>query len=532
MLIFLLSISLSSSSECPLPNLSAGSFNLTSEQHLKDLMKSEYLFVLAVSAQWCTHCCSMEPYLSYATDALDQSDIKLVRGDLASQGYLSKYIDKTRSLPLLYIVHKNRFRLYDYPMGDTFYAFVDRFYRPFTPLETEEQIDDFLELKDNAQLAVVGFLYDRPEDYYLQKYIDLSIDLIDWPSTRFGFVSNQELIKTMAKRQRHTLYYNSVVMKTRATTKCLDLELDSDILRFITSNAVGLIEEFNPYTSQIYRTIGLPVLVMFIDKNKAAHYDFLQVFEKAGRDYANAVKIAWMDGADPANAERKRAIGLVNDVLPALAFNMVDGRLFPFDDTKEITIHSIQMFIRDFLMNKLKSGPNKSRNPVAQQFEDKFKDTAYVYAGEIDSKVLGEGDDVMLLIYDSNKEDEISIAPHYNKVALRFKELKISTLKVYRIDANLDPVQAKIGNLPTPTLLFYPAYHKSSPFIQYSGEPKVVQMMFFAQKYSDIKFELPELPHLSPDQVPAYWEQVAELDEEQRRKVAAANERRAWDEYF
>ena len=532
MLIFLLGISLSQSSDCPLPNMSSGSFNLTSEPQLKDLMKAEYLFVLAISAQWCTHCCSLEPLLSAATASLSDLNIALVRGDLSTQTYLSKYIDKARPLPLVYIVHKNRLRLCEYPMDDDFYAFIDKFYRPFTSLDTEEQVDDFLVLQETEQLAVVGFLYDLSEDSYLQQYTEAALDIVDWPSTRLGLVGDRALIKTMAKKQKHTQYYNSVVLHTRATTKCLDLEVDSDILRFITSNAVGLIEELNTYTFQVYRTIGLPLLVMFIDKNKAEHYEFLQLFEKAGRDYVDAVKIVWMDGATPANAEKRRSVGLVNDILPAMAFNLLDGRLFPYDDTKEITIPGIRVFIRDFLQNKLKSGPNKSIISAAQEFDDKFKDTTYLYASEIDSKVLSEGYDVMLLIYDSKQEDAISIAPYFNKMALRFRELKIDTLKIYRIDANLDPVQAKIGNLRSPTILLYPAYHKKNPFIQYSGEGRVVQLMFFAQKYADIKFELPELPHLSPDQVPAYWEQVAELDEEHRKKVAAANERRNWDEYF
>jgi hypothetical protein len=54
-------------------------------------------------------------------------------------------------------------------------------------------------------------------------------------------------------------------------------------------------------------------------------------------------------------------------------------------------------------------------------------------------------------------------------------------------------------------------------------------IMFFIEKYVDITFELPELPHLSPEQVDAYWVQKAELPEDRQKAVGDANERRNWD---
>ena len=37
-------------SECELPNMSAGHFNLTSEKQLKDIMKKEPAFLIGISA--------------------------------------------------------------------------------------------------------------------------------------------------------------------------------------------------------------------------------------------------------------------------------------------------------------------------------------------------------------------------------------------------------------------------------------------------------------------------------------------------
>ena len=239
-----------------------------------------------------------------------------------------------------------------------------------------------------------------------------------------------------------------------------------------------------------------------------------------------------MDGAQPANAEKRRSIGLVNDVLPAVGFNLFDGVIYPYDESKENTYEGIQKFVVDFLTNNLKPGTNKSIKQLNRELEEKYSDTPGLSIHEIDDKVLSDGNDVLLLIYDSKNETSLNIASNYNRVARRFKELKIYSLKVYRIDARVEPVQTKFGTYALPSILFLPAFHKKKPFLQFTGEGRTVQLMFFAQKYADIKFELPELPHLTPEQVPAYWEQVKELDEEKRKKAAAANERRDWGDYF
>lgn len=528
MFIFLISLAFTFASDCELPNFYAGHLNLTSEIHFKELVKKEELFVLAISAQWCSHCCLYEPLLASTIETLDKMNIKMVRADLSTQSYLSKHIDKGQSLPAMYIVYKGKFKKYDYPIGEYLYGFIDRFNHPFLPLNSMSELEDFEVLKDKEQLAVIAFINDLDEDYF-QKYVETCIEIMDWPSTKFGIVGDKQLLKD--SKGVHMKYFNSLVVITRSEVKQLDLDVDSEMLNFITSSAVGPMEELNPYTFQIYKTMGLPMLVMFIDKEKAAHYEYVDLLEKAARNY-NGLKVMWMDGKQSENANKMRAIGLVNDILPALGFNMLDGRLFPFDDTKKLTLENIKEFIHDFFLNRLKSGPNKLKIKANKDFEKKFENTPSLHISEFDAKVLTEGTDVMLLIYDSSQEQAISSAPNYNKVALRFSELRINTLKVYRIDANLEPIQAKIGNSPLPTIFFFPAFHKIAPFIQFSGELKAVKLMFFAQKYADIKFELPELPHLSPDQVPAYWEQVNELDEEKRKKASEANERRDWSEYF
>lgn len=48
-----------------------------------------------------------------------------------------------------------------------------------------------------------------------------------------------------------------------------------------------------------------------------------------------------------------------------------------------------------------------------------------------------------------------------------------------------------------PAIHLFPAFHKHPPYVNYTGKAKVLPIMYFIEKYADVKFELPEMPHLS-----------------------------------
>ncbi|OMJ95175.1 hypothetical protein SteCoe_1551 [Stentor coeruleus] len=531
MLFLLISLSFALAYECDYPNFYSGHLNITTEKQFRDLMKKEKLFILALSAKWCTHCCKIETSLVEALPEIEKKGLKLVRADLSTQTYFNKIIEKSESLPHIYIVYNNELKRFDGQVGPSLFTFIEKFSNPHQILSSVEEIDDFFSSSPSISLAMVGFIFDTSEDY-LKIYQNFAINLLDWPYTKFGLVTDKFLIKSLHIAEKYILYLNSLVIYTNGEFKSLDLEMDTQLLPFVARNTLKVLDELTPFTFQIYRSLSLPMLVMFIDKENPEHYKYIEIYERIARDSYGDIGYLWMDGKQPNNAEKKRAVGIITDKLPALAFNLLDGRVFPFDETKEITKKSISIFIENFRNNKLESGAHKGLRTKSGELENKYKNTPYLKYDELEEKVLSEGTDVMLLIYDSRDEKSLGIAPNYNKVALRYSELNIPSIKIYRSDIVSDPVQTKLGTYIWPAIIFLPAFHKVKPYVQYTGEAKAVQLMFFAQKYADIKFELPELPHLSPDQIQAYWQQVNELDEEKREKVSAANERRNWDEYF
>jgi hypothetical protein len=269
---------------------------------------------------------------------------------------------------------------------------------------------------------------------------------------------------------------------------------------------------------------------MFIDPNNINHYKYLSMFEKVAAMFEDKIKFGWLDGTESTNRKRKRALGLVTEKLPGVAFNLLDARTVPFDEATELSKENLISFVHDFLDHKLESRNNPAVHTVDPEFESLYKDTPKLQFADFKDRVLSEGYDVLVLFYSSFKDEKSSqIAPHYNKLSKRFQELEFPNIRVYRMDISQESVPKHIRIDHIPSVYFFPAFKKTPPYVEYTGEAKILPMMFFVEKFADIPITLPELPHLHPSQIPDYHKQVEELDEEKRRRVKEANERRHWE---
>ena len=93
------------------------------------------------------------------------------------------------------------------------------------------------------------------------------------------------MIKLLRNQHKYIESLNSLVLYSKGTIKTLDLEISTNMIEFVTSNSVGIVDELTNFSFQIYKTISLPMLVLFIDPSKADHYQYLNMLEKVARDY-------------------------------------------------------------------------------------------------------------------------------------------------------------------------------------------------------------------------------------------------------
>lgn len=306
---------------------------------------------------------------------------------------------------------------------------------------------------------------------------------------------------------------------------------DEDVYAWIVKNSMGVIEELNAFNFQILKATGMPMLLMFVDKNNVHHDSHLYMFERVAEVYEDVIKFGWMDCTEPIKA-KKQALGLVTEILPAVAFNLLEDRQIAFDEGKVLNEQNLKEFVQNFLENKVSQFINKPTHQIDPELLKGYSNVDRITMEQFDSLVLTEGYDVCVMFYSSfNNQESYTLAPYMNKLAKRFKEMReeIPKVRVYMFDVSTQSVPKNVKMEKLPAIFVFPAFHKKPPYIQFTGDGKVLPIMFFIQKYSDIQFELPELPHLSPDQVDEYWKQVSELEPERQEKVSAANERREWD---
>jgi len=115
-------------------------------------------------------------------------------------------------------------------------------------------------------------------------------------------------------------------------------------------------------------------------------------------------------------------------------------------------------------------------------------------------------------------------------VARRFHELKINSVIVATLDAQKVPIPqtAHLSLQSLPAIYLIPAKNKLPPYVMFTGKLKPRYLMHFVEKHASIKFQLPDLPHLTAAQQVDFHKQLAEQNKKQ--EPATESERAAKSE--
>ena len=147
---------------CPMENLSVGDKFILKEKQLKTYMIENDVFVIGVSANWCRHCCHLEPGLKDIHTALELEGIPLARIDAGKNEWVKKRFGEMAHLPLIYVVKRGKFYQYD---GDTnpesFLPFLHKMTEPLPVLTSASEVDEFFE---GDGLRILGIFYDDDRD--------------------------------------------------------------------------------------------------------------------------------------------------------------------------------------------------------------------------------------------------------------------------------------------------------------------------------------------------------------------------------
>lgn len=201
--------------------------------------------------------------------------------------------------------------------------------------------------------------------------------------------------------------------------------------------------------------------------------------------------------------------------------SFLSGKLSSAAASQDFAKKALQRSTTDLKYSAMRSSRKKFVDLKTGTSED--FDAAYDHKGIVqvatqqnfEVVVMEEGVDVLLLLHAQSCEPCAHLVPYFKKMAERLKDLKLSTLRIARMDVTHQTPPPHlhllgVGNLPT--LILLPANAKHEPWNYYSGVGKPQDMMIWVQKLVNHQFELPNLPHLTGPERELYKAQIKERE--------------------
>jgi len=357
---------------------------------------------------------------------------------------------------------------------------------------------------------------------------------------------------------------------TNTTLKKARIDTIPSLTQWLDTASLPLLGQVTPNNFIRYEKTNKPMVLLFLDTRRAqtngiSNSALLEELRTVARDesFSERLVFGYLDGI--LYADRARALGIYGgkSKLPGLALNTKHSEIqAAFPESLPLTREAMRAFLSAFLAGTLRRQADADKlaltilksqtsseqqqkftparkplqNPpieqvgISEQFGPSSKGVQargtpdqvvkLVYSNF--SLALDETTDAMILIHATDCEPCAHLTVYYKKVAERFADLHLPHLLIARFDATLDtpppPLTSALSQADLPLLVFLPANNKHPPLRFYSGLAKVQPIMRWVQDMAYFSFELPALPHLTPDERLLYKEQVTEREARRRKE--------------
>eukprot|EP00658_Telonema_sp_P-2_P075016 TRINITY_DN6437_c0_g1_i2.p1 TRINITY_DN6437_c0_g1~~TRINITY_DN6437_c0_g1_i2.p1 ORF type:complete len:362 (+),score=95.22 TRINITY_DN6437_c0_g1_i2:131-1216(+) len=281
------------------------------------------------------------------------------------------------------------------------------------------------------------------------------------------------------------------------------------------------IRDRTPSTYADFEKQGLSMLLLFVKPNDPASDQALSELRKVCKlpEFRSLISFAYADGDK--YKDKMAGLGIRHGTsLPALALNTKDDNNYVYDPSQPVEVSSVQKFLMEFLHGRLRPTAAESATPPpAPPDEPALVQMRYSMWNRV---IEDPTKDVLLLVYRSRGCPNCdTFERYYSAVARRFRELEIGTVVTAQVDLESDtvPQVGRLAHNALPALYMFSAEDKLLPK-EYAGKGKPRPIMLWVQQNADVKFDLPPLPHLTPEQRVEYHRQVGELETQKKEQAA------------
>jgi protein disulfide-isomerase A1 len=410
------------------------------EKNFDAAVKDNEFVLVEFYAPWCGHCKSLAPEYAKAAGVLaeKESPIKLGKVDATEEADLAKKYE-VRGYPTLKFFRNGK--ALDYSGGrtaDTIVSWLEKKTGPpAVALATVEEAKAFV--ADN-KLAVVGFFADQESDA-AKAFKETAGGLDDY---KFGITSDE------AVRKEYDVSGDAVVLfktfdegRNDLTEDLTDVE---KITKFVASNALPLIVDFNQETAQkIFSGEIKNHLLLFLSHKSEEYKGQIEVARAIAKDYKGKVLFVSVDTDEEDHKRILEFFGMKEDELPGMRLIHLEkdmAKYKPKDGT--IDDANIRAFVAAFLEGSLKQHLLSEEIP-----EDWDKQAVKILVGKNFEEVAKNTDKhVLVEFYAPWCGHCKQLAPIWDKLGEKFADR--DDIVVAKMDSTLNELEdIKVQGFPT-----------------------------------------------------------------------------------
>lgn len=390
-------------------------------------------------APWCGHCKALAPEYAKAAKSLEdqKSDIKLAKVDATEESELAEQ-HGVRGYPTLKFFRRGT--PVDYNGGrqaDDIVAWLLKKTGP--PARELKTSDEAKELIDSANVVIVGFFKDQTSDT-AKTFLSVASGIDDIP---FGITSDDSIFTEYDAKCGTIILFK----KFDEGKVAFEGELtEAALKKFITSNSLPLIVEFNHETAQ--KIFGGEIkshLLLFLAKGEEHFEKIAEEARSVAKPFREQVLFVTIDANEEDHQRILEFFGMKKEEVPAARLIKLEEDMAKYKpENLELTAENIKNFVQDFLDGKLK------QSLLAQDLPEDWdtQPVKVLVSSNFDSIALNPEKDVLVEFYAPWCGHCKQLVPIYDKLGEHFKDDE--NVVIAKMDATANELEhTKVTSFPT-----------------------------------------------------------------------------------
>lgn len=458
--------------KCEAPEEEENVFVLTTS-NFDEAVKAHKYMLVEFYAPWCGHCKSLAPEYAKAAGVLrgESSEVRLGKVDATVQTELGERF-KIRGYPTLkFFIDGTPIEYAGGRSADEIVAWLKKKSGPAAlTLSSSEDVKKF---QADNEVAVLGLFKDL--ESAAAKAFNSVAQVVD--SVTFGVTGEQALFDELNVKGEEGLVLFKKFDEGRNDFEAGGEFTEDEIKKFIHSNQLALVSEFNQETAQ--KIFGGDIKVhnlLFVSKAAANFETVLGEFKTAARKFRGQVIFVIIDTDVDENERVMEFFGLKKEDAPTVRLISLAKDMTKFKPaSSELTAAVLEQFVQDFFDGKLRAHLLSQDVPadwdaqavkvlVGKNFNDVARDRSKTVLVEFYAPWCGHCK---------------QLTPIYDQLGEKFAD-RASEFVIAKMDSTVNELEdIKIQSFPT--IKLFPK--DSDEVIDYNGERTLDAMYKFVESH-------------------------------------------------